>query len=127
VTKSRKTNETDIRVSLNLDGSGQYEINTVSLSSITCWRSLHVHGQMDLTIVAKGDLEIDGITTLKMWVGLLGQAALMKALGDTPRYYAFSVTPSFRWMKHSRRVVVDLSGRRYLVYSTREFKVPADR
>src|SRR5215470_16084160 len=101
VSKSRKTNETDIRVSLNLDGSGQYDIHTGIPFFDHMLAQLARHGQMDLTIVAKGDLEIDGHHTVEDVGWVLGQA-LDEAL---------------------TRVVVDLSGRPYLVYHA-EFKVP---
>ena len=58
VSKARKTKETDIRVSLNLDGTGQYEIHTGIPFFDHMLAQLARHGHMDLTIAAKGDLEI---------------------------------------------------------------------
>src|SRR4029079_4518858 len=81
VSKARKTNETDIRVSLNLDGSGQHEINTGIPFFDHMLAQLARHGQMDLTIVAKADLQIAGHHTVEDGGWVLGQA-LYEALGD---------------------------------------------
>jgi len=121
VTKSRKTKETDIRVSLNLDGAGQYEINTGIPFFDHMLAQLARHGQMDLTIVAKGDLEIDGHHTVEDVGWVLGQA-LYEALGDRRGITRFG--HAFVPLDEAlTRVVVDLSGRPYLVYHA-EFKVP---
>src|SRR5262245_41563972 len=114
VTKSRKTKETDIRVSLNLDGSGQYEINTGIPFFDHMLAQLARHGQMDLTIVAKGDLEIDGHHTVEDVGWVLGQA-LYEALGDRRGITRFG--HAFVPLDEAlTRVVVDLSGRPYLVF-----------
>ena len=81
VSKSRKTKETDIQIRLNLDGSGQYEINTGIPFFDHMLAQLARHGQMDLNIRAKGDLEIDGHHTVEDVGWVLGQA-LYEALGD---------------------------------------------
>ena len=121
VTKSRKTKETDIRVSLNLDGSGQYEINTGIPFFDHMLAQIARHGQMDLTITAKGDLEIDGHHTVEDVGWVLGQA-LYEALGDRRGITRFG--HAFVPLDEAlTRVVVDLSGRPYLVYHA-EFKVP---
>jgi imidazoleglycerol-phosphate dehydratase len=121
VTKSRKTKETDIRVSLNLDGSGQYEISTGIPFFDHMLAQLARHGQMDLTIAAKGDLEIDGHHTVEDVGWVLGQA-LYEALGDRRGItrFGYAYVPLDEALT---RVVVDLSGRPYLVYHA-EFKVP---
>jgi len=121
VSKSRKTKETDIRVSLNLDGSGQYEINTGIPFFDHMLAQLARHGQMDLTVTAKGDLEIDGHHTVEDVGWVLGQA-LQEALGDRRGITRFghAYVPLDEALT---RVVVDLSGRPYLVYKA-EFKVP---
>ena len=82
VSKSRKTKETDIQIRLNLDGSGQYEINTGIPFFDHMLAQLARHGQMDLNIRAKGDLEIDGHHTVEDVGWVLGQA-LYEALGTT--------------------------------------------
>jgi imidazoleglycerol-phosphate dehydratase len=121
VTKNRKTKETDIRVSLNLDGTGQYEINTGIPFFDHMLAQLARHGQMDLTIAAKGDLEIDGHHTVEDVGWVLGQA-LYEALGDRRGITRFG--HAFVPLDEAlTRVVIDLSGRPYLVYHA-EFKVP---
>jgi imidazoleglycerol-phosphate dehydratase len=121
VSKSRKTKETDIQVRLNLDGSGQYDINTGIPFFDHMLAQLARHGQMDLTITAKGDLEIDGHHTVEDVGWVLGQA-LYEALGDRRGITRFG--HAFVPLDEAlTRVVVDLSGRPYLVYKA-EFKVP---
>ena len=121
VSKSRKTKETDIQISLNLDGSGQYEINTGIPFFDHMLAQLARHGQMDLNIKAKGDLEIDGHHTVEDVGWVLGQA-LYEALGDRRGITRFghAYVPLDEALT---RVVIDLSGRPYLVYKA-EFKVP---
>jgi len=121
VTKSRKTKETDIRVTLNLDGSGQYDINTGIPFFDHMLAQLARHGHMDLTIAAKGDLEIDGHHTVEDVGWVLGQA-LHEALGDRRGItrFGYAYVPLDEALT---RTVIDLSGRPYLVFKA-EFKVP---
>jgi len=121
VSKSRKTNETDIQVKLNLDGTGKHDIHTGIPFFDHMLAQLARHGQMDLTIAAKGDLEIDGHHTVEDVGWVLGQA-LYEALGDRRGITRFghAYVPLDEALT---RVVVDLSGRPYLVYKA-EFKVP---
>jgi len=121
VSKSRKTKETDIQIKLNLDGSGQYDVHTGIPFLDHMLAQLARHGQMDLTIAAKGDLEIDGHHTVEDVGWVLGQA-LYEALGDRRGITRFghAYVPLDEALT---RVVVDLSGRPYLVYKA-EFKVP---
>jgi len=121
VSKARKTNETDIRVSLNLDGTGKHEINTGIPFFDHMLAQLARHGRMDLTIAAKGDLEIDGHHTVEDVGWVLGQA-LYEALGERRGITRFghAYVPLDEALT---RVVVDLSGRPYLVYKA-EFNVP---
>src|SRR5215470_14443306 len=119
VSKSRKTNETDIRVSLNLDGSGQYDIHTGIPFFDHMLAQLARHGHMDLTVAAKGDLEIDGHHTVEDVGWVLGQA-LYEALGERRGITRFghAYVPLDEALT---RVVIDLSGRPYLVYKA-DFK-----
>src|SRR5436305_14046909 len=121
VSKSRKTKETDIRVSLNLDGAGHYEIHTGIPFFDHMLAQLARHGSFDLTIAAKGDLEIDGHHTVEDVGWVLGQA-LHEALGERRGITRFghAYVPLDEALS---RVVVDLSGRPYLVYKV-EFRVP---
>jgi len=120
VSKSRKTNETDIQVELNLDGSGQYMIETGIPFFDHMLAQLARHGRMDLTIKAKGDLEIDGHHTVEDVGWVLGQA-LYEALGDRRGIARFghAYVPLDEALT---RVVIDFSGRPYLVYKV-DFRV----
>src|SRR5262245_1152704 len=114
VTKARKTKETDIRVTLNLDGTGQYDINTGIPFFDHMLAQLARHGRMDLNIAAKGDLEIDGHHTVEDVGWVLGQA-LHEALGDRRGIARFghAYVPLDEALT---RTVIDLSGRPYLVF-----------
>ena len=118
-TKSRKTNETDIRVSLNLDGTGEQKIATGIPFFDHMLAQIARHGQFDLEIDAKGDLEIDGHHTVEDVGWVLG-LALRDALGDRRGITRFghAYVPLDEALT---RVVVDLSGRPYLVYKA-DFK-----
>src|SRR5499426_1982839 len=120
-TKSRKTNETDIRVSLNRDGKGDHQMATCIPFFDHMLAQIARHGHFDLEIDAKGDLEIDGHHTVEDVGWVLGQA-LREALGDRRGIVRFghAYVPLDEALT---RVVVDLSGRPYLVYKA-EFKVP---
>ena len=117
--KSRKTNETNIRASLNLDGTGEHQIATGIPFFDHMLAQLARHGHFDLEIEAKGDLEIDGHHTVEDVGWVLGQT-LREALGDHRGIARFghAYVPLDEAMS---RVVVDLSGRPYLVYKV-EFK-----
>jgi imidazoleglycerol-phosphate dehydratase len=118
-TKSRKTNETDISVSLNLDGTGEHRIATGIPFFDHMLAQIARHGHFDLEIDAKGDLEIDGHHTVEDVGWVLGQA-LREALGDRRGIVRFghAYVPLDEALT---RVVVDLSGRPYLVYKA-DFK-----
>ncbi len=118
-TAARKTKETDIRVQLNLDGTGQHQISTGIPFFDHMLAQLAKHGYMDLDVQAKGDLEIDGHHTVED-VGLVLGSALREALGDRSGIvrFAHAYVPLDEALT---RVVIDLSGRPYLVYNV-EFK-----
>ena len=117
--QSRKTNETDIRVSLNLDGTGEHRIATGIPFFDHMLAQIARHGRFDLEIDAKGDLEIDGHHTVEDVGWVLGQA-LREALGDRRGIVRFghAYVPLDEALT---RVVIDLSGRPYLVYKA-DFK-----
>src|SRR6266480_6911908 len=110
----RKTKETDVRVVLNLDGSGRSQVNT-GLPFLDHMLDLFArHGLFDLEVECRGDLEIDDHHSVEDVAICLGQAFL-QALGDKSGIarYGMSLVP----MDESLcRAVVDLSGRFYLVY-----------
>jgi imidazoleglycerol-phosphate dehydratase len=114
----RVTRETDVRVLLNVDGSGQANIGTgIGFYDHMLHHVAH-HGLFDLTVQASGDLHIDEHHTVEDVAISLGQA-LDKALGD--RAGILRMADAFVTMDESlAQVVVDLSGRPYCVF-TAEF------
>jgi imidazoleglycerol-phosphate dehydratase len=113
-TIERKTTETDISLKMNLDGQGQYQIDTGIGFFDHMLSHLAKHGKMDLTLRAKGDLHVDDHHTVEDVAICLGQA-LVKTLGDKKGIARFgdSVVP----MEDAKaQATVDLSGRPYLVY-----------
>ncbi len=110
---SRKTNETQIGIKLDLDGTGKHEISTGVGFLDHMLTHLAVHGLFDLTVHAKGDLHIDVHHTVEDVALALGQA-FDKALGD--RKGIFRMGDSFAPMDETlAHVAVDLSGRPYAV------------
>ncbi len=110
----RKTTETDIQIQLNLDGAGKCDINTGVGFFDHMLRHVAVHGMFDLTVKAKGDLEIDAHHTVEDCALVLGQA-FDQALGD--RKGIVRMGSAYVPMDESlARVVVDLSGRPYAVF-----------
>lgn len=120
---SRQTKETQINVSLSLDGSGQATINTGVPFMDHMLTLLAVHGFFDLTVQAKGDIEIDGHHTVEDLGICLGQA-LKQAIGpNTPvKRYGLAAIPMDEALV---RVSLDLSNRPFLAYevSIRDSKV----
>ncbi len=111
----RVTAETDIRVELNLDGSGRREIHTGIGFFDHMLEQIARHGLIDLTIEARGDLEVDGHHTVED-TGIALGTALREALGDKSGVtrYGMSCVPLDEALS---RVVLDLSGRPGLVFS----------
>ena len=113
-TVHRRTKETDIRVELNLDGSGQSSVS-IGVPFLEHMLDLFAkHGLFDLQIVCKGDLEIDDHHSVEDIAICLGQA-LTQALGDKAgiNRYGEALVPMDEALCRS---VIDLSGRFYLVY-----------
>lgn len=110
---SRQTNETQIQVKLNLDGTGEHEISTGIGVLNHMLTHLAVHGLFDLSIQAQGDLEVDTHHTVEDVALILGQA-FDQALGD--RRGIFRMADCFAPMDETlAHVAVDLSGRPYAV------------
>jgi imidazoleglycerol-phosphate dehydratase len=112
---TRKTNETDLRVRVNLDGRGDANVKTGIGFFDHMLSALARHGLMDLTIEARGDLHVDGHHTVEDTGIVLGQA-ITEALGDRAgiRRYAHAMIPLDEALV---RCVVDVSGRPYLSYN----------
>ena len=110
----RKTKETDIKISLDLDGTGAYDIRTSVPFMDHMFSHIAKHGFFDLTIKSKGDTEIDDHHTVED-LGIAFGQALKKALGNSKgiRRYGDATVPMDETLA---QVVVDLSGRPYLAY-----------
>ncbi len=109
----RNTNETQISVSLNLDGSGELDVETGLPFLDHMLDQIARHGLVDLTIRATGDLEIDAHHTVEDIGITLGQA-LNQALDKTGiRRYGHAYVPLDEALS---RVVLDFSGRPGLDY-----------
>ena len=106
---SRETAETQIRVSLNLDGTGARQLDSGLPFLDHMLDQIARHGLIDLHVQAKGDLEIDAHHTVEDLGITLGQA-FAKAIGDKRgvRRYGHAYVPLDEALS---RVVVDLSGR----------------
>lgn len=109
----RRTNETDIELTLNLDGTGQYEIHTGIGFLDHMLSHVALHGLFDLSLRARGDLEVDAHHTVED-CGLAFGQAFREALGD--RKGLVRVGNSCVPMDDSLAfVAVDFSGRPYAV------------
>jgi imidazoleglycerol-phosphate dehydratase len=113
-TIQRDTLETQISVSVNLDGSGKSTFNTGVHFLDHMLDQVARHGMMDLDIKARGDLHIDGHHTVEDIGITLGQA-VAKAVGDKRgiRRYGHAYVPLDEALS---RVVIDFSGRPGLEY-----------
>jgi imidazoleglycerol-phosphate dehydratase len=110
----RKTRETDIRLSLALDGSGEYDVTTGTPFFDHMLESFAKHASFDLHLRAKGDLSVDLHHTVEDVGIVLGQA-LRQALGEARgiRRYGQQLLP----MAEAKvEVALDVSNRPYLVY-----------
>lgn len=115
-TVERKTSETDIRVRVNLDGSGKYDIDTGVGFFDHMLTQIAVHGLFDLDIKAKGDLHIDPHHLVED-CGLVLGSAFRQALGEK-RGIVRIATEYVPMDEALGQVVVDLSGRSYAVVKT---------
>jgi imidazoleglycerol-phosphate dehydratase len=113
-TVQRKTKETDVRVELNLDGSGKSKI-AIGVPFLEHMLELFAkHGLFDLQVTCNGDLHIDDHHSVEDIAITLGQA-LSQALADKAgiNRYGEAIVPMDEALC---RAVIDLSGRFYLVY-----------
>ncbi|TRX00013.1 bifunctional histidinol-phosphatase/imidazoleglycerol-phosphate dehydratase HisB [Flavobacterium gawalongense] len=114
----RKTNETDIYINLNLDGTGKSKIETGIAFFDHMLDQIARHGQMDLEILVKGDLEVDEHHTIEDTAIALGEV-FAKALGNKLgiERYGFCLPMD----DCLAQVAIDFGGRNWLVWET-EFK-----
>lgn len=119
---TRNTAETQIHLELNLDGSGVFKGTSGIGFFDHMLNLLAVHGNLDLTLDAKGDLDVDNHHTVED-IGIALGEALREAVGDKKginRYGCF-----FCPMDEAlSRIVLDLSGRAYLVW---DVNIPVER
>jgi len=120
-TISRKTKETEITATVDLDGSGVFDISTGIGFLDHMLEQLARHSMIDITLKAKGDLHIDFHHTAEDTGIVLGQA-VAKALGDKKGItrYADVHLPMDETLT---RVCIDVSGRPYLIWKV-EFSKP---
>jgi len=114
---SRKTNETDVSLRMNIDGTGKGDIST-GVGFFDHMLNLFArHGIFDLKVRAKGDLEVDAHHTVEDVGIVLGQT-IKEALGDKKsiKRYGSSFVPMDEALA---LVVLDLGGRPYLVFDAR--------
>ena len=111
----RRTKETDVRVRLNLDGTGQARVSTGVAFLDHMLELFARHGLFDLEVECRGDLHIDDHHSVEDVAITLGQA-LAEALGDKSGIarYGSALVPMDEALCRS---VIDLSGRFYLVYA----------
>lgn len=115
----RVTNETEIKLELNIDGKGEYDIRTPIKFLNHMLESFTKHGLFDMFVVATGDLEIDQHHTIED-IGLVLGKAFKKALDDKIgiNRAGFFIYPMDDALA---TVSVDLSGRSYLIFKA-DFK-----
>jgi imidazoleglycerol-phosphate dehydratase len=117
----RKTKETQIEATLNLDGTGQYKVSTGIGFLDHMIEQLSRHSLIDITLAAKGDLHIDYHHTTEDTGIAIGEA-FAKALGERKGItrYGHAYIPMDETLS---RVAIDISGRPYFVWNV-EFTKP---
>lgn len=118
----RKTNETEILLQLELDGTGDYQIDTEMPFLGHMLALFAMHSLSNLKVWARGDTEVDDHHTVED-IGLCFGLALKQALGEKKglRRYGYATIPMDEALA---RAVVDLSGRPLLAYNV---PVPCER
>ncbi|MDO8281109.1 MAG: imidazoleglycerol-phosphate dehydratase HisB [Thermodesulfovibrionia bacterium] len=113
----RKTKETNIKASINLDGKGTYKVNTSIPFVDHMLNLMSKHGHLDLTVDANGDIDVDYHHLIED-LGIVLGAAIKDALGnkESIRRYGESLTPMDECLA---QIAIDLSGRPYLVYNVK--------
>lgn len=114
---TRETTETRVSIRLNLEGSGQHKVSTGVPFLDHMLTQVAVHGLLDLSILAQGDVHIDDHHTVED-VGIVLGHTLRKALGDSKglaRYGSATIPMDDALVQ----IAVDLSGRPFLAYDLR--------
>ncbi len=113
-TIARRTKETDVHVTVHLDGDGAYDIQTGIGFLNHMLELLSKHSQIDICLSCRGDLHVDDHHTVEDVAIALGRA-LREALGEKQGIarYGYAYVPMDETLA---RAVVDLSGRSYLVF-----------
>ncbi len=110
----RKTKETDVKVTINLDGEGKYTIDT-SIPFLDHMLSLMCkHGLFDMKIKAKGDIDVDFHHTVED-IGIVLGKAVKQALGNMKRISRYGQA-SVPMDEAIASVSLDISGRPFFVY-----------
>ena len=120
-TVTRTTKETEIRVTLSLDGRGISSVNTGVVFFDHMLTNFSRHSGLDLSIECKGDLDVDDHHTIEDIAIVLGKA-ITDALGDKQgiQRYGWSIIPMDEALA---RCALDLGGRSYCVFNA-EFNRP---
>ncbi len=116
----RETKETKIKVYINLDGKGDYEVNTPVGFLTHMLESFAKHGRFDLKVEAEGDVHVSHHHTVEDCGIVLGQAVL-KALGDKKgiRRYGHAIIPMDEALVLS---AIDVSGRPLFFYEDKNLR-----
>ena len=119
---NRKTNETDIALTLNIDGTGKSEINSGCGFLDHMLTLFAKHGRFDLTLTCKGDIQVDDHHTTED-IGISLGLAFKEALGDKKGVtrYGYMVLPMDEALILT---AIDFSGRAYLGY---DMDIPAEK
>ncbi len=114
---TRKTKETDIAISLGIDGSGKYDVETGIGFFDHMLEGFAKHGFFDLTCKVKGDLQVDGHHTVED-TGIVLGTAIAQAVGDKAgiRRYGYFILPMDDALCLAS---VDLCGRPFLNYDVK--------
>ncbi len=114
----RKTNETDIRIELNVDGNGKSQISTGLGFFDHMLEQIARHGRMDLSILSKGDLHVDEHHTIEDTGIALGEAIAMALIDKRGlERYGFALPMD----DADAKVLIDFGGRGWIVWNA-EFK-----
>ena len=111
----RSTSETQIEVTLNLDGTGVYDIQTPVPFLDHMLSQLSRHGYFDLTVKAQGDTQIDSHHTVED-VGIAVGQAFKEALGDKKGIRRFAEA-SVPLNEALAQCIIDISGRAFFVFN----------